>query len=69
MRFLEVDWFHDISQEPAMVKGDHRAFSISTPEGRGKLEEMLRTKDYFDEHKAYLVLCPMHSFTINYHAV
>lgn len=52
--FVEVDWFQD-------------AIGLcNTVDGRHRLREFIENKAYFDPEKAYLVLHPMHSFTIGY---
>lgn len=74
-RFIERDWFHDAKQDGSTFVGAHLegetfpdSFSVSTEEGREKLAEMIMGKTYYDPDKAYLVLCPLGSFTINYDA-
>jgi hypothetical protein len=60
--FIEVDWFRD-DRSP----GDDRP-DYSTTDGRQRIEEFIRAKRYFSEKKAYLVLHPVHPFTIGYSA-
>lgn len=56
--FMEVDWFRDEDGNP----------SFATEEGRTAVAEFLRVKNYFRRDRAYLVLHPQHSFTIDYEA-
>lgn len=68
--FVEVDWFHDALGSGVHFEtiGERKAHSITTDEGRAALEKYIREKQYFREDRAYLVLCPLESFTINYDA-
>lgn len=68
MNFVEIDWFHDISQLSSQAILPSEARSITDPDGPAALTEMIKEKNYYDPNKAYLVLCPLHSFTINYYA-
>lgn len=63
--FVEVDWFHDASEIPDFPPGEVVP-TVLTEEGRSRLTEFIMEKNYFDRSKAYLVLCPLFSFTINY---
>lgn len=71
--FREVDWFKDSLEnadtfsvfDPHAKTEDH---SITTRLGRENLTKMIKARNYYDENKEYLVLCPMFSFTINYKA-
>lgn len=53
--FVEVDWFRDDSLD-------------CTQENQVAYTKFIRNKGYFNPQKAYLVLCPRYSFTINYRA-
>lgn len=61
--FVEVDWFRDEQpmepDSPGMMESE---------EGRAQIADFVRGKRYFDPAKAYLILHPGHSFTINYSA-
>lgn len=57
--FVEVDWFRSDGGHPV---------DMSKQEGRDLVEENVRQKRYFKPDRAYLVLHPVHSFTINYRA-
>ena len=61
--FIELDSFHDSSQFVQLAVP-----SITTDEGVALLTASIRGKIYFDPAKAYLVLCPLRSFTIGYTA-
>lgn len=52
--FWEIDWFDDTTD------------LVSTPEGMEKLKGFIKSKSWFDENRAYLVLHPTHTFTIGY---
>jgi hypothetical protein len=54
--FVEVDWFRD---DEEMWRRD------DWPE---QLTDWLREKKYFNQDRAYLVLHPKRTFTINYEA-
>lgn len=53
-RFVEVDWFRD----------DEGA----SPGGQQQITDFIQAKRYYRDGQAYLVLHPLHSFTINYAA-
>ncbi len=57
--FMEVDWFRNEAQ-PAIGMGE--------PFSQEELEDFVRSKKYFNESKAYLVLAQTGTFTINYSA-
>jgi len=61
--FVEVDWFRDEQpmepDSPGMMESE---------EGRAQIADFVKGKRYFDPAKAYLILHPGHSFTINYSA-
>ena len=67
MNFQEVDWFHDISQSGTTDEANEEG-SIFYERGRENLTEFIKEKMYYDPDKAYLVLCPLFSFTIGYDA-
>lgn len=54
--FVEVDWFRDDE------------VSMSTEKGRSTVVDFIKSKNYFNEAKAYLILHPTNSVTINYEA-
>jgi hypothetical protein len=56
--FWEVDWFRDDS-DPS---------HFATTEGRQKIIDFIKTKKYFKSDRAYLILHPLNTFTINYSA-
>lgn len=56
--FTEVDWFRD---DPETGAPD-----ITTTEGRAAWEEFIRQKRYFKPGRSYLILHPVHPFTIDY---
>ena len=62
--FVEVDWFRD---DPLM--GQEGPGMMETEEGRAQIADFVKGKRYYDPTKAYLVLHPGHSFTINYSAL
>lgn len=59
--FKDLDWFRDEPRPDDMPE-------IGTLEWRAYVEKFVRAKRYFDPERAYLVLHPEHSFTINYTA-
>ena len=61
--FMEVDWFRD--EQP--MEPDSPGM-METEEGRAQIADFVKGKRYYDPTKAYLVLHPGHSFTINYSA-
>ncbi len=56
-RFVEVDWF---------LAWDDQTFA--SLEGQQQITEFIQAKNYYRTDQAYLVLHPLHSFTINYAA-
>ncbi len=61
--FVEVDWFRsEQTLEP------DQSDMMETEKGRVLITEMVKSKLYFDPTKAYLILHPSYSFTINYSA-
>lgn len=59
--FIEVDWFRDEQQLEPDTPG-----MMETEEGRTQITSFVMGKRYYDPAKAYLILHPSHSFTINY---
>ena len=59
--FMEVDWFRDEQPTEPDSPG-----MMETEEGRAQIADFVKGKRYYDPAKAYLVLHPGHSFTINY---
>jgi hypothetical protein len=59
--FVEVDWFRD--DPNPMMSPD---WGFDTPEGCKNIETEIRGKHYYRPDRAYLVLHPLHPFTINY---
>ncbi len=60
--FMEVDWFRDEQPTPDSPG------MMETEEGRAQIADFVKGKRYYDPTKAYLVLHPGYSFTINYSA-
>jgi hypothetical protein len=60
--FVEVDWFRD-DPAPDMDRPD-----FGSLEGRQIITEFIQGKRYYRGDRSYLVLHPLHSFTINYAA-
>ena len=58
--FIQVDWFR---AEPEQGAPD-----FSTPQGRERAANFIRGKRYIKADRAYLVLHPIHPFTIGYEA-
>lgn len=58
--FKDLDWFRD---DPETGAPD-----FATVEGRAEVEKFVRAKNYFNPERSYLVLHPVHPFTINYKA-
>lgn len=58
----DLDWFRDDPVEGVDIP------DFGTPEGRAEVETFVRAKKYFNPDRAYLVLHPVHPFTINYSA-
>lgn len=57
----DLDWFRDDPRPDDMPED-------GTPEWRAFVEKFIRAKKYFHPDRAYLVLHPIHPFTINYTA-
>ena len=73
--FVEVDWFKDALEACTddmgffMTPEEAVPLSITTQSGRDYLVSQIKMKNYYDKDKAYLLLHPTHTFTINYHAI
>jgi hypothetical protein len=59
--FKDLDWFRDDPHPDDMPE-------LGTAEWRAYVEDFVRGKKYFNSERAYLVLHPVHPFTINYRA-
>lgn len=57
--FLEVDWFRDDGPPTP---------DITTPDGRAAWENFIKGQRYYKTDRAFLVLHPIHPFTIGYEA-
>lgn len=62
--FIEVDWFRD---DP-WAADDEKRPRYDTPEGRAAVAAFIKGKNYYVPDCAYLILHPLHPFTIGYSA-
>lgn len=62
--FIEVDWFRDDPNPLAPSAWP----MMRSEEGRAQIIDHIKSKNYFDPTKAYLVLHPTNPMVINYQA-